>query len=591
MGETPLQHVISVHIRSAESKVPMGRTAHVEAAVEAPPGRSPRDYVLLPFVNQRRWGAHERPDGEGEAAFILPLPNPGPAHVQVVALPSDTGHWMGLKDCELLLAGRPMPSGGVHSNTLELDVTWRSFPSRGTPETLFGIQWEPWFTGGARRWGTAQAVPLTGFYDSYNRDVIRQHVLWFIELGVDFIIPDWSNHLWGCRHWDERADGVNALLHATQLALETLADMRAEGLPVPTMALMPGLSNGRPTTMEALNEQFAWVHHNYLRNPRFAGLWQEYDGKPLVIVLDTGAVAHPDGTAESAFRIPFFEDTLGMSGAELDAFRAAQGPVDDAHLTVRWMSSQNQATRHHELGYWSWMDGVAEVPVTYRDGAAEVVTVTPSFFNALGWTGPLARGRRGGATYLETFRVALAHRPRVVMLHQFNEFTGQREGDGRGAGRDIYTDTYSVELSDDLEPVSLTAPGYRGDQGGWGFTYLNLTRALMDLYRGRASDCTFLAVSCPLEGAVVAGDALRVAWSTLGVPPAGFTVALDGRTIREHVAGGETEIPLAGLAKGAHVLTVGAEGATTRYPLSQYKLDDPLSDPLPAQVDVPFTVA
>lgn len=498
----------------------MGRTARIEAVLQVD-GKSAGDYVLLPFVNGRRWGAHERPDSKGRATFYLPLPNPGPAHVQVLAFPSDTDHWMGLADPGLLLAGQPMPASGIRSNVVELEVTRRVLsaakdlsPPRAPSGTIFGMQWEPWFTGGVQRWHTAQAVPLVGFYDSYNRDVIRQHVLWFMDLGLDFIMPDWSNHIWGCTHWNERSNGVNALLHATQLALETLAEMRAEGLPVPQVALMPGLSNGPPATMGALNEELDWIYHNYLRNPRFEGLWQTFGGppddKPLVVVLDTGAVAHPKGTAASAFRIPFFKQTLGMSEAELDAnvfaaFRAAQGPADDTHFTVRWMSSQNQTTRHHELGYWSWMDGVIDPPVTYLDGVAEAVTVTPSFFNARGWTGPLAAGRRGGATYLETFKVALAHRPKVVLLHQFNEYSGQPPGHGYGPDHDIYVDTYSVELSDDLEPVSLTAAGYRGDMGGWGFYYLNLTRALMDLYRHQADDCTLLAGPERSEGSPHAG--------------------------------------------------------------------------------------
>jgi hypothetical protein len=578
---------ITVHISAERTTIPMGRSVRVEAVVEGPA----RDYILLPFVNRRRWGAHERPDAQGKATFFLPLPNPGPAHIQVLALQSDTDYWMGLQARqELLLAGRLVPEEGIRSNVLELEVTWRDFPSRAPSETLFGIQWEPWFTGGVRRWHTAQAVPLMGFYDSYNRDVTRQHILWFMDLGVDFILPDWSNHIWGCRHWDERSDGVNAILHATQLALETLAEMRDEGLPVPQVALMPGLSNGRPATMEALNEELAWIYHNYLRNPRFKGLWQIYEGKPLVVILDTAAIAHPQAKAEAAFRIPFFKQTLEMSAEELDAFRAAQGPVDDTHFTVRWMSSQNQTTRHHELGYWSWMDGVIDPPVTYRDGVAEAVTVTPSFFNALGWTGPGAYGRRGGATYLETFKVALRHRPKVVLLHQFNEYSGQPEGQGYGPERNIYVDTYSVELSDDLEPVSPTAPGFRGDRGGWGFYYLNLTRALMDLYRGKAGDSTLLAVSNPLRGAAVSGTSLQVSWSVIGAPTSAFTLAVDGRPIREHVPGLTAEISLEGLTKGPHLLTVLAEGARTRYPLSWTELDDPLQSPVPAQVEVPFVV-
>lgn len=157
-----------------------------------------------------------------------------------------------------------------------------------------------------------------------------------MDLGVDFILLDWSNHIWGCKHWNERSDGVNSILHATQLMMEVLAEMRSESLTVPSVALMPGISNGPPAAMEALNEELDWIYQNYLRNPRFAGLWQEMDGKPLVIVLDTGAVAHPDGTAESAFRIPFFKQTLGVSAEELDSLRSRNaGLVDDTHFTVR----------------------------------------------------------------------------------------------------------------------------------------------------------------------------------------------------------------------------------------------------------------
>jgi hypothetical protein len=296
------------------------------------------------------------------------------------------------------------------------------------------------------------------------------------------------------------------------------------------------------------------------------------------------------GTAESAFRVPFFEDTLAMSAAELDAFRASQPPVEATHFTVRWMSSQNQTTRHHELGYWSWMDGVIDPPVTVRGGVAEAVTVTPSYFNAQGWTGSLARGRLGGTTYIETFKVALAHRPRVVFLHQWQEYSGQRAGHGRGPDHDLYTDTYSVELSDDLEPVSLTAPGYRGDRGGWGFAYLNLTQALMALYRGQAAGCTILAVGSPLRHAAVTGDVLSVSWTVIGESVAHFSIALDGQIVETEIAGNTVDVPLTGLPAGKHTVTVIADGAVTRFPLSRTALDIPLDVPIPVRVDVPFVM-
>jgi hypothetical protein len=54
----------------------MGRTVVVTAAFAPAAGESPERYLLLPYVNGRRWGSHERPNREGRAEFLLPLPNP-----------------------------------------------------------------------------------------------------------------------------------------------------------------------------------------------------------------------------------------------------------------------------------------------------------------------------------------------------------------------------------------------------------------------------------------------------------------------------------------------------------------------------------
>jgi hypothetical protein len=582
---------ISLKIGVNLSIIPMGHSVRVEAQLQTSQDNKAEFYVLLPYVNQRRWGSPERPNAEGKATFLLPLPNPGSAHIQVVAVPAHQDYWMGVTEPSLLMAGRLMQGEGIHSNVIPVNVTWRNMIPIPESDTLFGMQWEPWFTPQSAYWQSAQAVPVMGFYESYNWDVIRQHILWFMDLGVDFILLDWSNHIWGCKHWNERSDGVNSILHATQLMMEVLAEMRSESLAVPKVALMPGISNGPPATMEALNEEFDWIYQNYLRTPRFSGLWQEMDGKPLVVVLDTGAVAHPDGTAESAFRIPFFKQTLGVSAEELDSLRVRNaGLVDDTHFTVRWMSSQNQTTRHHELGYWSWMDGVVDLPVTYRDGTAEAATVSTGFFHIKGWKSPDAYGRRGGATYIETFNAALKHRPRVILLHQFNEFAGQAEGHGYGPDRDIYVDSYSVELSDDIEPVSLTAIGYRGDAGGWGFYYLNLTQALINLYRQDLEECTIMGVSSPLRNSIASGKKLHITWSVAGKVPESYSVLIDNTLVAENIKDTAFSVPLDNLYSGTHILTVTAKGAVTLYPLSWTEMDQRLSSAIPVSVNVPFVL-
>lgn len=117
--------------------------------------------------------------------------------------------------------------------------------------------------------------------------------------------------------------------------LETLAEMRMEGLPMPKVALMPGLSNGPPAAMQTLNEELDWIYQNYLRNPRFEGLCQEFEKKPLIVILDTGAMAHSEGRAEASFRIPFFKQTLKFNAVTLDSLRANEEiRVDDTHFTV-----------------------------------------------------------------------------------------------------------------------------------------------------------------------------------------------------------------------------------------------------------------
>jgi hypothetical protein len=576
-----------IQITVNKDQVSMGRTVMVEAVLEN--NQSQGRMILLPFVNGKRWGSHEFADKDGKASFIIPLPNPGPAMIQVIAVPAENDTWLGLEPFDRLLkTGTYMPESETKSNSCLIEVAYRNMKRPTNGETLFGVQWESWFTH-QRSWLTAQGAPIMGIYDSTDPDVYRQQILWFMDMGVDFIIPDWSNHIWGKKHWSERGDGADGILHTTQIFLEVLADMRDEGLPVPRVALMPGLTNGPPTTMEALNEQLEWIYQDYVRNPRFKDLWQIYDGKPLIIILDTGILANKEGRTESSFRIPFFEWSLTSKGLfdeeSIDEHRQVQGPVDDTHFTVRWMSSQNQTTLHHEFGYWSWMDGSLKPVVTYRDGKAESITVTPSFFAEYGWTAPEAYGRRSGWTYLESFKEAIEYRPRVVMLHQWNEYQGQKIGHGHGPNKDVFLDTHSVEFSDDLEPISPTAPGYRGVEP-YGFYYLNMTRALMDIYRGDAEDVTLLA----LHVADSTGSDLKLEWTTIGVSPESFTLMLDGNPIMEETSDQAYSIPMTELSAGEHIVSISANGVGTRYELSKMNYDVVSEELMPVVVEKRFMV-
>ena len=55
-----------------------------------------------------------------------------------------------------------------------------------------------------------------------------------------------------------------AIVPVPDARLEELAKMRDEGIDVPKVVIMPGVSNGPPATMEALNEELYWIYQNYI---------------------------------------------------------------------------------------------------------------------------------------------------------------------------------------------------------------------------------------------------------------------------------------------------------------------------------------
>lgn len=459
-----------------------------------------------------------------------------------------------------LLAGTLMPEGASRSNRVVIRVERRALAAMPfDPDHQVVVQWEPWFTPMNVFWQTAEAVPLMGYYVSYDEQATRQHVIWLIESGADSFLADWSNHIWQSPTWESRGPNCDEIIHATTLSLETFAKMRDEGLPVPTMTLLIGVSWTEKGEV-AVNGQLDWIYENYIRNPRFQGLWTQHEGKPLILVLD-------------------------LPGAYLAQERVLD---PEGRFTIRYTSSQLDKNRMQDKGFWSWMDtGVP--PITYKDGVAEAVTVAFGYFSSGGWTKEGSAGLRGGATILETMEPALREHPQVVFLHQFNEFAGQPEGQGHGPNHDTYLDTYNAELTDDFEPTSLDTPAYRS-QGGWGFHYLNVCRALVDLYKQPVPETTVLVAESPRYGQKVTGETLELKWLTTGVAPTTFTIEVDGREVLTGLTGNTAKLPLAGLGLGTHTVSIVAPGTKSRYLLSSTEDSLPLAKPVPARIDIPVVV-
>jgi hypothetical protein len=467
--------------------------------------------------------------------------------------------WPGLNDRSYDIAGTPLPlnlTGLDLSAPVSVEVYRRALVRPvGDPDRRVGIQFEPWFTPRNANWSSTPAVPLTGLYWSWNPDVTRQQMIWLIESGIDFLVVDWTNHLWDKARWDERGDHTNEIIHATTMLLECLATLRDEGNPVPTVVLYGGLNNGPATTVAAVNEEMAWIYNTYVRNPRFTGLFELYQDKPLFL-------AHSGGG-------PNWKDASGASR------------LDESLFTVRYQSFMHEFNDHADHGFWSWMDATLTPVPTPFEGQPEALTVSSAFFGRTGWKGEGAFGRKGGWTLTESFKTALRHRPRFLQIHQFQEFAGQWEGGGYGPAKDMYVDSYSVELSDDIEPVSLTAHAYRG-QGGWGFLYLNLLRALVDCYH--QPETTVIALDQPGYGQQVSGATLPLRWTWVGKAPSGFELSINGKKQSLPAEAMETSVDLSALPAGPIEIVLTALDTQARYALSHTEASLPSEKLLPATV-------
>jgi hypothetical protein len=199
--------------------------------------------------------------------------------------------------------------------------------------------------------------------------------------------------------------------------------------------------------------------------------------------------------------------------------------------------------------------------------------------------------------------VAFESRPKFIQIHQWNEFAGQKEGQGMPADywgepaemsssgqrpSNVYADEYNLELSDDIEPVQMDKCAYRGC-GGWGYYYLNLTKAILSLYRGATPDITVMTLSGPFQPAAVKEKELLLKWEILGKRPSTFTVQLDGKVVAGHLQGQSYPLSLTGVPAGKHRVTVIADGAHTYFDLSPAELTSRSNKPLPVASTIEFT--
>lgn len=234
-------------------------------------------------------------------------------------------------------------------------------------------------------------LPALGPYDSHDPAVIRQHVAWAKQAGIDGFIVSWKH---------------TPTLDAALAAL--VDEARRQGLKL--LLLYQGLDvNRNPIPVAQVRSDLLWFQQTYAGDPVFQPF-----GRPSAVWSGTWKFKDADiASVRSAVGSP---DRLALLGSERDAqqYEARADLLDgDAYY---WSSGDPLLTP----GYHERLRRLADA--IHAHGGIWIAPVAPGFdARLIGGTSVV--DRRDGATYREAWGAAAAASPDAVGIISWNEFT------------------------------------------------------------------------------------------------------------------------------------------------------------------------
>jgi hypothetical protein len=245
--------------------------------------------------------------------------------------------------------------------------------------------------------------PALGLYDATDPDVVRQHLAWAREAGVDGFVHDWMG-----AGWDRGGDPATWRNDQSDRSLKVLLDVVESECPefrVGAMLESHLLRKNAPVDTAA---DLAYLYDTHMVRPG----WMRVDGRPLVLVHRS---AHhlPHEWAEVRQRLGDRE--LFVVGDDLK-----HGAVLDGLSLYSYLDAGLGATVDERL-----RSAVARVSaVAERAACSFVAPVLPGFDSRRFVTPRLATvvPRRDGATYDEAWRAWAGAGADWIAITSWNEW-------------------------------------------------------------------------------------------------------------------------------------------------------------------------
>jgi hypothetical protein len=362
----------------------------------------------------------------------------------------------------------------------------------GAPVPVLAFYYS-WFD--TRSWRRAKAdYPQIGRYTSDDPAVMRQHVRWAKEAGIDGFIVSWKDTPTNDRR-------LSLLMQVARSEHFKLA------------MIYQGLDFQRhPLPIERVAADFRYFEMTYAADPAFFRL----DGKALTVWSGTWAYSHADVARVVA---PVRDSMLVLNTEKnLDGYKRLADITDgDAY----YWSSVNPATNPN---YAAKLDEMSRT--IHADGNYWVAPFAPGF-DARKVGGSQSVEREDGATLRTEYATALSSSPDVLGLISWNEFSensyvepsqkyGRRYLDVLADLRQAVTPTPAAAV-DSSDPAPAHGPGLpfglKSTQRTWlllGFAlaFVAGTAALRPLVRRRDEELGLLVDPATRPALPSAGPAL-----------------------------------------------------------------------------------
>ncbi len=268
--------------------------------------------------------------------------------------------------------------------------------------------------------------PAQGYYRSTDKAAHRRNLSMLQDAGVDFLVLDFTfvggETVKHTRFWNSHVEWSSIAL------LDTITEMRAEGLKTPHVVMWPNTVDAFDTFWDKFYSVEKWKD-----------CFVYWNGKPFIM--------HWRNRASETDRFT----TRAMYGL--------QGKV--------------------ATGQWSYLEADNTPTVSYdTEGNPEHVGVSVATQETYMSNTATAHGRQGGRFWNAQWQTAFATHPKIVTLTWWNEWCAQLY---RIDGKYIFTDNFNQEYSRDIEPM----------KGGHGDLYYRWLCEYVRAYKAH-EDCPVL---------------------------------------------------------------------------------------------------